>query len=72
VPDTADPRRVKRTAISLNPGGVGTIEYKSGERGAIERDGYRIIANVGDQASDVADGHADRAFKLPNPFYFID
>ena len=57
--------------LALNPGGLETIEYKSGERAAIEREGYRIIANVGDQESDLAGGHADRAFKLPNPFYFI-
>ena len=37
----------------------------------IERRGYTILANVGDQRSDLAGGHARRAFKLPNPFYFI-
>jgi hypothetical protein len=57
--------------LDLNPGGLGTVEYKSGERAEIEADGYRIIANVGDQESDLQGGHADRAFKLPNPFYFI-
>jgi hypothetical protein len=57
--------------LALNPGGLGTVEYKSGERKRIEDEGYRIIANVGDQESDLQGGHADRAFKLPNPFYFI-
>ncbi len=57
--------------LSLNPGGLATVPYKSGERAEIERRGYRIIANVGDQESDLQGGHADRAFKLPNPFYFI-
>ena len=38
---------------------------------AIEAQGYDIVANVGDQYSDLAGGHADRAFKLPNPFYFL-
>lgn len=33
--------------------------------------GFRIIVNVGDQESDLAGGHAERAFKLPNPFYII-
>jgi acid phosphatase len=28
-----------------------------------------IIANMGDQASDLAGGHAEKTFKLPNPFY---
>jgi hypothetical protein len=45
--------------------------YKTGARRDIERQGYTIIANVGDQWSDLANGHAERRFKLPNPFYFI-
>jgi hypothetical protein len=57
--------------LTLNPGGEGTVEYKSGERAQIEKKGFRIILNVGDQESDLQGGHADRAFKLPNPFYFI-
>jgi hypothetical protein len=48
-----------------------TVEYKSGARKAIEARGYRIIANVGDQYSDLAGGHSGVAFKLPNPFYFL-
>jgi HAD superfamily, subfamily IIIB (Acid phosphatase) len=43
--------------------------YKSAERAAVEARGYRIILNVGDQQTDLAGGHAERAFKLPNPFY---
>jgi HAD superfamily, subfamily IIIB (Acid phosphatase) len=45
--------------------------YKSSKRAQIERDGWDIVLNVGDQESDLAGGHADRAYKLPNPFYFI-
>ena len=46
--------------------------YKSGARADIEtRFNVTIIANVGDQESDLAGGHAERTFKLPNPFYFI-
>jgi acid phosphatase len=48
-----------------------TVQYKSGARRDIERQGYRIIANIGDQYSDLAGGHARRAFKLANPFYFL-
>jgi predicted secreted acid phosphatase len=47
-----------------------TVQYKSGERKNIEDQGYTIAANVGDQYSDLAGG-AVRAFKLPNPFYFL-
>jgi hypothetical protein len=51
--------------------------YKSGVREEIEqrKERYTIIANLGDQYSDLignATGeHAERCFKLPNPFYFI-
>ena len=48
-----------------------TVVYKSNARAGIEQQGYRIIANVGDQYSDLAGGHADVAYKLANPFYFL-
>lgn len=58
--------------LITKPDGPTTIEYKSGERARIENDeGYTILVNVGDQDSDLAGGHARRAFKLPNPMYFI-
>jgi predicted secreted acid phosphatase len=46
-------------------------DYKAPEREKIERDGYTIIANVGDQKSDLVGGHAEQGFRLPNPFYLI-
>jgi HAD superfamily, subfamily IIIB (Acid phosphatase) len=46
-------------------------EYKRHARIDIERKGYAIIANVGDQQSDLAFEHAERIFKIPNPFYYI-
>lgn len=58
--------------IYFKPSGEPTIPFKSGARAAIEQQGYRIVANVGDQESDLEGGHADRSFKLPNPFYFIE
>jgi hypothetical protein len=48
-----------------------TVQYKSGARANIESQGYRIVANVGDQYSDLAGGHEDIGFKLANPFYFL-
>ena len=45
--------------------------YKTQARIAIERRGYEIIANIGDQYSDLNGRHADSTFKLPNPFYSI-
>jgi hypothetical protein len=49
--------------------GASNVPYKSGERANIEARGYRIILNVGDQQSDLDGGHAEKAVKLPNPFY---
>ncbi|MFC3381784.1 HAD family acid phosphatase [Couchioplanes azureus] len=41
-------------------------ELKTGARKAIEAQGYRIVANIGNSASDLSGGHADRVFKLPD------
>jgi hypothetical protein len=55
----------------------GTVaKFKSDRRAEVENGrGYKIIANIGDQESDLKDGeapvHAECTFKLPNPFYFI-
>jgi hypothetical protein len=58
--------------LITKPSGLHTIEYKSGERARIEEKlGFTILVNVGDQDSDLAGGHARRAFKLPNPMYYI-
>jgi predicted secreted acid phosphatase len=47
-------------------------QYKSGDRGKIVANGYRIVLNVGDQMSDLAGNpQAEHSVKLPNPFYFI-
>ncbi len=48
-----------------------TIEYKSQTRKHVEDMGFRIIANFGDQFSDLKGGSADRAVKLPNPTYYL-
>lgn len=48
-----------------------TEQYKSGTRAHIESEGYDIIANFGDQFSDLSGGYADKDFKLPNPMYYI-
>jgi len=61
------------TELVLKPDGFTgtTVAYKAGARDRIEDQGYRIVANVGDQYSDLAGGHSRVAFKLPNPFYFL-
>ena len=45
--------------------------YKTNTRAEIEKDGYTIILNIGDQNSDLQGGHAEKTFKLPNPFYIV-
>jgi len=45
--------------------------FKAEERSKIAAAGYTIIANVGDQQSDLDGGFAECPFKVPNPFYFI-
>jgi predicted secreted acid phosphatase len=48
-----------------------TIQYKSGTRAYIESQGYNIVADFGDQFSDLEGGFADRVFKMPNPNYYL-
>jgi predicted secreted acid phosphatase len=51
-----------------------TIEYKSGTRAYLETKAggkYRIVANLGDQFSDLIGGHALFDVKLPNPTYYL-
>ena len=48
-----------------------TIEFKSKTRAHIEDLGYTVVANYGDQYSDLLGGYADRAVKLPNPTYYL-
>lgn len=48
-----------------------TIEYKSGTRKHIESQGYNLLANFGDQYSDLKGGYAKREVKLPNPMYYL-
>jgi hypothetical protein len=45
--------------------------WKARTRGAIQARGYTIVANVGDQRSDLDGGGALQSFKLPNPMYVI-
>jgi predicted secreted acid phosphatase len=62
------------SALYMVPEGThypSAASFKAPVRTAIERAGYTIIANVGDQPSDLAGGHAEKTFLLPNPFYRI-
>jgi len=48
---------------------ITTEQFKTETRKKIQAAGRVIIANVGDQESDLAGGFAEQAFKLPAPFY---
>ncbi len=49
-----------------------TIPYKAGTRAYIEETlGYDIVADFGDQYSDLRGGYADKTFKMPNPNYYL-
>ncbi|WP_258725743.1 HAD family acid phosphatase [Cellulomonas sp. NS3] len=41
-------------------------DLKTANRAAIERQGYTIVANIGNNDSDLAGGRAERTFKLPD------
>jgi predicted secreted acid phosphatase len=45
--------------------------FKTAERAKIVAQGFAIIANIGDQKSDLDGGHGERIFQVPNPFYYI-
>jgi predicted secreted acid phosphatase len=70
--DAANPPSYLSACATPGTWNCTTVQYKSGTRKHIEDDlGYEIIANFGDQYSDLDGGYADRKYKLPNPTYFV-
>ncbi len=65
------PDYLKQACAGDPNGSCTTIHYKSATRAHIESLGYDIVANFGDQFSDLKGGFADRTFKLPNPNYYL-
>lgn len=51
---------------------MSALEYKSKHRQILERQGYRIIATIGDQYSDLKGGYAYYQVKIPNYTYIIN
>lgn len=49
-----------------------TGAFKTAARSKLVSEGRTIIANIGDQESDLAGGFSERTFKLPNPFYLTE
>lgn len=61
-------------ALLMEPVGAkykSAADFKAPHRAAIEKQGYKIILNIGDQPSDLAGGYAEKTFLLPNPYYRI-
>lgn len=50
---------------------VSAADFKAPQRAAIAAEGYTIVANIGDQPSDLAGGRSQQDFLLPDPFYRI-
>ncbi|QTD97736.1 HAD family acid phosphatase [Streptomyces cyanogenus] len=70
--DKANPPAYLKDCATAGAWNCTTVQYKSGTRKHIEDDlGYEIIANFGDQYSDLEGGYANRTYKLPNPTYFV-
>jgi predicted secreted acid phosphatase len=46
-----------------------SAEFKTAARAKLAAQGVVIVANVGDQESDLVGGYSERTFKLPDPFY---
>lgn len=62
-------------ALVVRPSAVermSAVEFKTSVRKGLVAEGWTIIANVGDQESDLAGGYAEKTFKLPNPFYITE
>jgi acid phosphatase len=60
--------------LYMVPNGVhfaSAADFKAPIRAQIEQAGYTIVANIGDQPSDLKGGHAEKKFLLPDPFYRI-
>ncbi|KAF5931995.1 hypothetical protein HYC85_028166 [Camellia sinensis] len=52
--------------------GTTAVTYKSNQREKLEKEGYRVLGNMGDQWSDILGTHiGNRTFKLPDPMYYI-
>ncbi|MCZ1005270.1 Secreted acid phosphatase [Streptomyces mirabilis] len=69
--DAANPPAYLSACATAAAWNCTTVQYKSGTRRHIESLGYDIVANFGDQYSDLDGGYADKTFKLPNPTYFV-
>ncbi|MGB0970989.1 MAG: HAD family acid phosphatase, partial [Mycobacterium sp.] len=62
------------TQLIMKPAGThyaSAADFKAPHRAGIQQQGYTIIANIGDQPSDLSGGFSERSYLLPNPFYRV-
>jgi predicted secreted acid phosphatase len=60
--------------LYMTPNGshfASAADFKAPVRAEIEKAGYKIVANMGDQPSDLRGGNAEKSFLLPDPFYRV-
>jgi predicted secreted acid phosphatase len=60
--------------LILEPKGAkykSAADFKAPHRKAIEKAGYTIVLNIGDQPSDLEGGFSEKTFLMPNPYYRI-
>jgi predicted secreted acid phosphatase len=69
---TDQPPAYVNCALDGNPATCSTVDYKASTRKYVQKHfKFHIIANFGDQFSDLIGGSSDRAVKLPNPTYYL-
>lgn len=60
------------TDLVMQPKLSATVRgFKAAARKQIQDNGYTIIANIGDQFSDLDENPGETQFHVPNPFYFL-
>jgi hypothetical protein len=66
-PDLQAKQRLSRSLVCF----AGTNWTSVQVEGETTNDVFECVANIGDQRGDLAKGHVEMTFKVPNPFYFI-
>ena len=66
------PKAGKKFPKYLKCKSCSTVQFKAGTRKYLEKKRhFHIVANLGDQFSDLKGGHAKKKIKLPNPTYYL-
>lgn len=61
-----------KTLVLMPADWKGTTElFKTQARARLTREGYIIVANIGDQPGDLTGGYSEKIYKIPDPFYLV-